>query len=260
MIFFEMTKAKTRFLIKFFLIAWSSLLTTPSIHSESVLTLNCATNEFAPFGFEEAGVVKGIEVEILQEIGKRLNINISVKMLPWKRMLSGMQEGKLDCIFAAFKTEERQGYMDYCNVPIHVSSLVFYVHQDNPIPFNKLEDLKGHSVGLVRGFKTSPGFDEAVKKKWFTIKEANDFEQIFRILNTKRFDTVLVNRHVGDYVLKKLGLPNIVALPTPLTTTSAYITFSKKKNLAFLIPKFDPVLFEILADGTYRKIFEKYTK
>jgi ABC-type amino acid transport substrate-binding protein len=48
--------------------------------AQTVTSLSCGTNVFAPYGFEENGEIKGIEVEILQEIGKRTNIKIDLKL------------------------------------------------------------------------------------------------------------------------------------------------------------------------------------
>ncbi len=221
--------------------------------------LHCATNDFAPYGFEENGQLKGIEVELIQEIAQRLDIQIEVEMLPWKRILRSMEVGAIDCMFAAFRTEERLVYMDYTNVPIHVSSLVFYVHKENPIRFKTMADLKDLTIGLVDGFTTSPDFDKAFQQKLFTIQGSKDVQASFQMLDRERVDTVLFNRHVGAYALKQEGLTSIVPLPTPLTATSAYLTFSKKNNLSHLVPHFDSVLFELLTDGTYSEIFQKYT-
>ncbi|MCX4025285.1 amino acid ABC transporter substrate-binding protein [Endozoicomonas sp. SM1973] len=232
---------------------------TPVVLAKTIETLKCGTNEFAPFGFIENGELKGIEVELFHEIGKRLNIQTKLNLFPWSRMLALVKKGDLDCMIAAFRTEERLTYMDYTNVPFHVSSLVFFIHQDRPFQFNRLEDLKGLNIGLVTDFTTSPEFDEALNKQWFTVSPVNDFKQNFEKLAVKRVDMVLVNRHVGAYLLKKLNLPQITALSVPLTARPAYLTFSKRSEKSTLIPKFDMVLFELLTDGTYQNLFEKYT-
>lgn len=235
------------------------LSATPVVLAKTVETLRCGTNEFAPFGFIENGQLKGIEVELFHEIGKRLNIQTKLNLFPWSRMLAMVKKGDLDCMIAAFRTEERLAYMDYTNVPFHVSSLVFFIHQDRPFQFNTLEDLKGRNIGLVTGFSTSPEFDEALNKQWFTVSPVNDFKQNFEKLAVKRVDMVLVNRHVGAYLLKKLNLPQIAALSVPLTARPAYLTFSKRAGKGYLIPLFDMMLFELLTDGTYQDLFEKYT-
>ncbi len=249
-----------RNLIILFLGIGCLLIAVSISQAESINRLKCGTNIFPPYGIKKGQELVGIEIEILQEIGRRLNIDIDIKIFPWARLLVEMEKGNLDCMFGAFKTEDRLQFMDYTNVPIHVSSLVFYVHKERPIQYKMMDDLKGLKIGLVRGFKTSPAFDQYKEKKWFEIAETTEVDQSFKMLELKRVDAVLYNHHVGAYILKNLELDDIIALPTPLISRAAYITFSKKKKLSFLIPKLDGVLFEIFADGTYQNILRKYIK
>lgn len=244
--------------LKTVILALLLILLASPLQAQGIGLLHCATNQFAPYGFKENGQLRGIEVDIMQEIAKRLNFKLKLTMLPWKKMITHMKKGKNDCMFAAFKTAERMEFMDYTNVPIHVSTLVFYVHKDRVFQYQGMEDLKGLTIGLVRGFATSPDFDTARGKKWFTVEEANGVEQNFKKLSKQKINAVLFNHHVGAHTLNTLNIKNVIPLSVPLTATSAYVTFSKKRNLAQLVPKFDATLFNIMADGTYKKIFEKY--
>lgn len=192
-----------------------------SSFSKSVDSLHCGTLDFPPYAYEDKEKLKGIEIEVVREIGRRLKIDIKLELLPWKRLLEKTKFGKIDCMFGAFRTEKRVIYLDFTTVPIHVSSLVLFVHQDRPIRFSTLEDLKGLEIGLVIGFKTSPEFDRALQKKWFYVESVPTMEMNFRKLAGKRMHAVVANRQVGASLIKKLGLSHIIALPTPITARSA---------------------------------------
>lgn len=222
------------------------------------VTLECATNEFRPFGFEENGELGGVEVELIGEISRRLDQPINLQLMPWKRMIFAMQNGTIDCMFAAFRTPEREAFMDFTNVPFHVTSFAFFTHKDRPVEFESLESLEGLTIGLVSGFNTSPKFDAAVEAGLFKVEGANSVEANFKKLDLKRLDAVLFNRHVGEQALKTLNLKSIRVHPRPLTATAAYLAFSKARGHADLIPGIDAVLFDILTDGTYEEIFRKY--
>lgn len=231
-----------------------------SSQAYAYLNLHCATNTFAPFGFIENGQLKGVEVEVLKEIAKRLHITMDIKLLAWEDMLEAMEKGEIDCMFAAFKTPKRMEYMDYTTLPIHISSISFFKNQYDSFNFIELNDLKDKKVAIVKGFTVSDDFQQAAQQNKFTLIEVFDIESAFRTLDNKYADLVVVNRDVGAYTLKNMQLQDITSIPTPVTAQSAYITFSKKRNLSFLIPHFDTVLFKILTDGTYQTIYEKYTK
>jgi polar amino acid transport system substrate-binding protein len=229
-----------------------------ALAQDGKVALECATNEFRPFGFEEDGELGGVEVDLIGEISKRLDLPINLQLMPWKRMIFAMQNGSIDCMFAAFRTPERETFMDFTNVPFHVTSFAFFTHKDRPVEFKSLESLEGLTIGLVSGIRTSPKFDAAVEAGLFKVEGANSVEANFKKLDRKRIDAVLFNRHVGEEALKTLNLSSIRVDPRPLTATAAYLTFSKARGHADLIPGIDAVLFDILTDGTYERIFRKY--
>ncbi|ETR72071.1 MAG: amino acid ABC transporter periplasmic protein [Candidatus Magnetoglobus multicellularis str. Araruama] len=230
--------------------------------------MKCGTNVFAPFGFMKDGKIQGIEVELMYEVARRLGIDISINIYKWATLLESMRFGTLDCMFAAFQTKDRLEFMHYTNVPVHISSLVFYVHEDKPMPFKgKISDLQGNRIGIVQGFKNPYDFEKGERRQMYQVFRLRDLEINFKILQKHCIDAVLVNRHVGEYTLGQLKMDGVYPLSVPLTATPAYITFSKfletkekelVKDLSYLVPQFDAVLFEIFTDGTYQKIFNKY--
>ena len=146
--------------------------------------LKCATNDFPPFGFEKEiqgqKAPAGVEVEIFNLICKELNLTCSLELLPWKRMINQVKRGEIDCMFAAFKTEKRETFMEYTSVPFHVSNLTFFIGKsDKSFKFSKLKDLKGKNICLVRGFTTTPEFDKLAKQKLFEISHLDDLDQCF---------------------------------------------------------------------------------
>jgi polar amino acid transport system substrate-binding protein len=226
--------------------------------------LRCATNEFAPYGYLTGNTDKeliGIEVDVFNEIMQRLNIDSTLVYMPWKRMLLTMRGSEIDCMFAAFKTAEREKYMDYTTVPLHVSSLTFFKEKGTNINYEKLSDLKERKLTFVRGFKSTPELDAMINNKEIFLHEVNDFAEALTMLSLLRTDLVLVNSIVGKYTIKKHNLQDkLVMLPVPLKANSAYITFIKKHRQSKLVEKVDSVLFEIFTDGTYKKLADKYLK
>jgi len=221
--------------------------------------LKCGTNEFSPFGYTENGEKKGIEVELLYEIGKRLRIQIDLDIMKWPILLEKVRLGVLDCMFAAFKTEDRIKFMDFTNVPFHISSLVLFVNKEKPFHYRSLDDLNGRRIGIVKGFKNPRDFERAERKGLFQVFQLRDLGINFRILEKQCIDAVFVNRHVGEFTLNQMKLNNVIQpLPIPITASPAYIAFTKTKDYSEMISMFDSILFEIIMDGTYKKIFNKY--
>ncbi len=233
------------------------LLPLPTAYAEE--KLKCATTgSFSPISYMQGNNLAGIDVDQFNQAARRLNIDVEILVMPFPRILRHMEEGTLDCMFASFKTPAREVYMDFTSVPIHVSSLVFYEKNGSNITFNRLEDLKGLTVGLVRGYKNSAAFDEAVDQGLVNVEFVTNIEQNFQKLRFGRLDLVLINRHVGGNIIKNLSIANIRPLPVPLIAQPAYLTFSKKRRLTHLVPLFDNELTKAKQDGSYQTIIDKY--
>ncbi|MGC8743614.1 MAG: PAS domain S-box protein [Verrucomicrobiia bacterium] len=107
---------------------------------------------FKPFEYVAPdGSVRGITPDILNAIGRRLNIEFTnVVYKSWNEVLEAIKRGEVDLLGTITKTEERMAYLEfsqpYLNVPV-----VLFVHKHNP-HFANLNNLKGHRVGVVRNY------------------------------------------------------------------------------------------------------------
>lgn len=225
-------------------------------------TLECGTNEFPPFTYADAnGHAAGIEVDVVREAARRLGLKVNISVLPWPRLIASMRAGALDCMFAAFITPERLGYMNFTRVPLHVSRLALYSHRTSAFSFERIEDLRGKRIGTLRDFRTVDVLDEALNQGTFAERVyGNDFDQLFEMLAQKRVDVVIVNDQVARAVLRKRQDDAIIEQPVALSSNAAFLTFSRHRNFDNMVAKMDYALFEIVADGTYARYFAQHIK
>lgn len=225
-------------------------------------TLECGTNEFPPFTYADAnGHAAGIEVDVVREAARRLGLKVNISVLPWPRLLASMRAGTLDCMFAAFVTPERLGYMNFTRVPLHVSRLALYSHRTGTFSFERIEDLRGKRIGTLRNFRTVDALDEALNQGSFAERVyGNDFNQLFEMLAQKRVDVIIVNDQVGRAILHKRRDDAIIEQPVALSSNAAFLTFSRHRNFDNLVAQMDYALFEIVADGTYAHYFAQHFK
>ncbi len=206
----------------------------------------------------KGGELMGIDVEQFNQIAQRLNIEVDMIAMPFSRILIEMEHGSLDCMFGIFNTSDRGVYMDFTAVPVRVTTLVFFENIKSNIHFKTINDLKGLTIGVVRGFKVSPAFDEAAELGLFNVEFVNKVEQNFQKLSFGRLDLVLGNQHVAEYLINRLNISNVRQLRTPLSAQPAYIAFSKVKDLSHLVPLFDREVKKLKLDGSYQAIIDKY--
>jgi len=225
------------------------------------LNLVCGEN-FPPFSYKENGVIKGMDVETVLEMAARLNIEVKIKLKPWKRVLSMTELGKCDGAFSCFKTTERQKFALY-TAPVNYSTYSIFVKKGNEFKFSSITDLYGKLFGKNSGLVVSDEFDQAVKEGKISLVEISSNLVDLAMLN--RFDMFVDNLLLTQYQLKRKKLTGqITPLPRPITKArGAYLIISKAaviKEKESLIKKMAKVLKEIHSDGTIQKIQNKYLK
>ena len=200
----------------------------------------------------------GIGHDLARVIGEKLNIPVELDaLIPWKRMLLYLKQGKLDMTAAIFFTQQRAAEYQYTKSYFANTSLV-YVLKGKEFAFDKFEDL----VGLVGGSSVGSIGDEfdtfAIEHK-LRLEKVRSVEQLTKKLLAGRndyfiSDTLMVSQH-----LKQNGLEDkIVSLPHPVSKTSVFFALSRKSPCLALLPKIDAVIAQTKQDGTLQKIVDKY--
>lgn len=90
--------------------------------------------DYPPFEFvDEGGVTTGFDVELMNEIGKRMGVTVEWVDMPFDSLIAAVQEGKIDASIAAFNyDEERDKTVDFTDA--------YYTTEDS---FTVLEGFTG---------------------------------------------------------------------------------------------------------------------
>lgn len=217
------------------------------------------TMNYPPYAYESNNKIQGFNIDILNEIFTRMNVKIEYKVVPWARAVKMIQEGDADAIFPFFKTKERELFTDY---PNHFTTepIAMFVLKESKIQYSgNLSQLSQYKFGRVRGYSSGKEFDDAVKNNIVKIDKATHSELNLKKFFKKRFDILVDNKYVIlDQLKKQNSLDKIEELSPLLIDSKAYLGFSKKRNHAEIIEKFNFFLKEIKLDGTYEKIINSY--
>ncbi|WLQ13156.1 transporter substrate-binding domain-containing protein [Hahella aquimaris] len=237
-----------------------ALLAQPSA-AETSLVL-ASQEDFTPYEWRDGDQIKGLDVDIVKEMARRLGWNVEIKLYPWKRVLHEVAAGAIDGGFSAFRTPEREEYAIFLDPPIHLSTYCVFVNPERPIVFYSLEDLDGKVLGKNLGFSINPEFDHAQKRGRFEVVEKSMSHNL-RLLAAQRIDAVIGNELEVDYMARELGLDGkIMALPTKLSQDiPAHLIISRKSPLAKdpeMLRQMEVTLQRMLEDGAYAAFLKKY--
>jgi polar amino acid transport system substrate-binding protein len=257
-------RVKTRAVAGLFTLLAALLMVASCTHAaESPTTLRLATvDNFPPFSYMESGNLTGIDIDLVYEMARRINISVQIQTYPWARVMGSVKSGEFDGAFAAFETAERQAFCLYVGV-LHVEEFYLFVRKDNAFAYTQIPDLYGKRVGIDRGVYVGEAFERAVNDGRITLEEVNDMGMInIRKLNAGRIDAVIGDLGVMNYHLKLLGLEQrIVALQPIREPTPAYLVLSKAsklKNKVELQDRMRKALHDMWNDGTYHLIYNRH--
>ncbi|MBI9090531.1 MAG: transporter substrate-binding domain-containing protein [Desulfobacterium sp.] len=226
--------------------------------------LSLIAMEYPPYSFQENGKPKGIWVDIALEAFTRMDQPVTIKTYPWARVIHMMKKGTADGVIGAYKTPEREQFMDYTQHPNTHGILSLFVRKDASITFNgDLKALSDYRFCVVRGFSYGKTFDDAVKNGTIVyIREAPTMEENIKAFLALGLKSILVaEKYACSHLLSRMDKVNAVReLPVKLDKIPIYIAFSKKRNRLALVKKLDRVLSRMHADGTITAMIRRHTK
>ncbi|MGI2328560.1 transporter substrate-binding domain-containing protein [Planococcus sp. YIM B11945] len=217
-------------------------------------TLNVATSgTLFPTSYREEGTdeLTGFEVEVVREIGKRLELEIEFTELGFDEMLTSVQTGQVDMASNDIEvTEDRKENFAF-STPFKFSYGTAIVRKDDLSGIETLEDLKGKKAA---GASTSVYMETARSYGAEEVVYDNATNETYlRDVAIGRTDVIL-----NDYYLQTLA---IAAFPELEITIHPNLKYSPSevgvvmnKDNKELAENVNRVINEMLEDGTIAKI------
>ncbi|SMG23783.1 substrate-binding periplasmic protein [Dethiosulfovibrio salsuginis] len=204
------------------------------------------------------GRIVGVAVDVMNELGNRLHRPVELsEELPWKRLMDYAEKGEIDVVAGIYKTEEREKVFLFSQ-PFMVNTAKLFVLKDNIFTVNDLQDLKGKSGGKPSGGSFGEKFDSFAAAN-LKMNEAVNKETLYKMLQGKRFDFVVMDGDDGMAYLAKNGLQDdIKMLDFDVNTVKVYLAISKKSPVADMVGDIDKALLDMESDGTLQRIADSY--
>ncbi len=207
---------------------------------------------YKPFNYKEKGELVGFDVEIGNEICKRMGVTPKPVTNPWETIIQGLKSKKYDVILGSMAiTDKRKEQVSFSR-PYYRSGAQIFVKNDNNTIKSK-DDLKDKKIGVV---KASTFKDIAVKltEPDKVVGYGSDVIAL-QDLTTGRIDAVITDKVVGLSAMNENDLA-IKDVAEPLYQDEMGIAV--RKDDSQLLKKINAALNEMIEDGTYEKISRKW--
>ncbi|HYD79747.1 MAG TPA: ABC transporter substrate-binding protein [Paucimonas sp.] len=207
---------------------------------------------YPPFNYFQGSKLTGFEIELGEALAKKMGVAIEWKALSFDALLAGLRQDRWDMVLASFGiTDERSKAVTFTHP--HYCSGGVIVTRDGSI--RTPDQLAGKTVAVQTGttyldnVKRIPG-----------VKEVKNFPQ------DTDARSALVNGRVDAWVSDRFVVKAAMdANPSLGLKTGGFLFVEKiatavKKGNTSLEAALNKALAEIMADGTYKAISEKYMK
>lgn len=226
--------------------------------------LRMVYTEYPPLHWEENGEMKGISIDVMDEIfGRRMKVKVTHRQFPWKRAQAMVRSGSADG-FITLSTEERREYADFSNAPVIVMKTSIFTRNDNPnIP--ALREVK--TVVELRPYDLISYLGDGWSQEHlsdFNIVWRTDTRDVLKVLNQSPRPLVFLQSSLPvRHLLKKTdptayGRENITEIETPLSDKPFVLGIGKHSPHVERLAEFDRHLREMKADGSLEGIYHAY--
>ena len=107
--------------------------------------------EWPPYEYLENGVPTGVNITIVESVGKLMGINFKFISNSWRRCMVDVKSGKVDAIMSLYKNPKREKFLYFPDVNLSVDQNILITFHKNNFSFNgDLNSLTGKTVIVVQ--------------------------------------------------------------------------------------------------------------
>lgn len=206
------------------------------------------TGTYPPYSFHDSSGLTGFDIDISDEIAKRLGIKAKYAEVEFAGMFSGIDGGRFDTIPQLSITEERKQKYDFSD-PYQFSNLTLIVLEENE-DIRSFEDLAGKKTN---GIAESVQGALALKYGATLVPENGDSVEL---LTSKRVDALIYNNlYFLDLRKNRHDLKIKVVDQSEEIETAAFL-FTKGQEAT--VQAYNEALRAMHEDGTYAQISKKW--
>ena len=214
--------------------------------------------EFPPYGYvDENGEFAGFDLDLAQEVCNRRGWELVKQPIDWAAKDMELSSGTIDCIWNGFTINGRED--DYTwSIPYVNNKQVIVVTTDSGI--TDFAGLEGKTMGVQQDSSALSALEEEANAElaasFAATEQYADYNTAVMDLEAGAIDALAVDIGVASYQLASRG-DGFVILEQELASEQYGIGFllgnDSLKNAV------EETLLEMVADGTFDEIVEKYS-
>ena len=236
------------------------LLATPALSAE---VISMGSDEWLPYvGTKEN---RGYMIEVADEIFEKKGLKIQLDSYPWARIIHLVRKGDLAAAPGVQKIQAPDFVIP--KEPLGIDEAAFFVHKYDPWIYKNIDSLQGKRLGVIKDYTYEKAIDAYVSKNFadtskIDVAHGDDpYEQVVKLLQSKRVDVIVANPNVFLYKLHTMGLngSDYKKITIPNSANYVYIGFSPAISQSTEYAKIlSAGIVQMRRNGQLKKILSKY--
>ncbi len=228
------------------LVMLCSALVLTQGHAETITVYG--DENHAPLGYLEAGVPKGVLVDMFQQISRITGDTYAIQMYPWARAQKLAREAP-GALMNVSMNAQRLEIFDFSE-PMYFDDVLVVVLKSKPLKFDKLSDLSGKTLGGNNGGSYGEDIDDAIRNKLFSIEHDNSpTQRLNKLLAGGRMDAALIPGGRLGFEAALAADPELLkvrdkfqVLAKPFVRDPLYLAVHKSLRMDALLARFNAAL------------------
>ena len=217
--------------------------------------------EFPPYGYkDDNGEYVGFDLDLAQEVCDRNGWTLKKQPIEWNSKDMELNSGSISCIWNGFTMNGREDAYTW-TTPYVDNSQVVVVRKDSGI--TQLTDLSGKVVAVQADSSALAALtgedaseeNKALAETFKELQQVGDYNSAFMNLESGAVNAICMDIGVANYEIESRG-DKFMMLEDRLSSEEYGIGF--KKGNTELRDKVQATLLDMLADGTFEEIAEKW--
>lgn len=205
---------------------------------------------YPPFDFNQKGKLTGYDVEVVQQIAKRLGVKVQFVQIPFDSLFAALKAGRIDMIADQITINpERQAGYDLSSPYVDTTGVIVTRKTENGI--HSLADIKGKKAAE----SSTSNWGDIARKAGARIQTVEGLDQSLKLLQQKRIDVLVNDQLAVKYALRVTGADDLKIVAT--TSDASQSAFAARKGSGFMT-QIDSQIAAMKADGSLKKTYDKY--
>ncbi len=242
-----------------------SLDETDSVENDC--TVNIGFDVWEPYQYVTVNdEVRGMDIELIGYVMGKMGCELTYTQGTWVLLLKDLQQGNIDILLGASKTESREEYAHFSD-SYRMEEFSLYIRKGDKTRFgyDDIDDFIANKskIGIVEDYYYGPRIsillEGSATSKFFLPAMMGEMN-VGRLLD-QDIDGFLEDSFVGASMLRRKGLNNYIE-PHGFTvvTGDIFVMFSKETISPEQVDEFNKVLTEQKYSDGYQLIMQKYSK